>query len=119
MPNYSFNVFWSAPDHCYIAISPDFESLSAFGDTPDEALAEMQTVLELAIETYQEKGWPLPEPKAQPEYSGQLRLRLPKTLHAKLAMQAAAESVSLNTLIVNYLAESIGRRQERIPSLSK
>jgi predicted RNase H-like HicB family nuclease len=119
MPNYSFNVFWSEPDRSYIAICPEFESLSAFGNTPDEALAEMRTVLEMAIETYQEKGWPLPEPKAHPEYSGQLRLRLPRTLHAKLALQAAAEGVSLNTLIVNYLAESIGSRQERIPSLSK
>jgi antitoxin HicB len=119
MSNYSFNVFWSEPDHVYIAVCPDFDSLSAFGDTPDEALAQIQTVLGLAIETYQEKGWPLPEPKTQPEYSGQLRLRLPKTLHARLAMQAAAENVSLNTLIVNYLAESVGRRLDRVHALTQ
>ena len=113
MPNYNFNVFWSEPDHAYIAVCPEFEDLSAFGNTPKEALAEMQTVLEMAIETYQEAGWALPEPKTSPEYSGQFRVRLPKTLHARLAAQAALEGVSLNTLIVNYLAESVGTNRRR------
>lgn len=108
MSNYSFNVFWSQPDQCYIALSPEFEDLSAFGSTPEEALAEMQTVLAMAIETYEEKGWALPESKPPPEYSGQFRVRLPKTLHAKLAAQAVFEGVSLNTLVVNLLSEGLG-----------
>lgn len=107
MPNYSFNVFWSAPDQGYIAVSPEFEDLSAFGHTPEEALAEMRTVLNLAIETYAAEGWPLPEPKALPDYSGQFRVRLPKSLHARLATQAAIEGVSLNTLVVSILSEGV------------
>jgi predicted RNase H-like HicB family nuclease len=63
MNNYSFNVFWSEEDQSYIALCPEFPRLSAFGDTPEQALSEMKIVLELAIETYQVEGWPLPEPR--------------------------------------------------------
>src|SRR5215210_5651483 len=110
MNKYSVNVFWSDEDEAYIAISPEFSRLSTFGDTPEEAVAEMQVALELAVETYEKSGWPLPEPRAHSEYSGQFRLRLPRTLHAKLATQAQHEGVSLNTLAVTYLAEALGHR---------
>jgi predicted RNase H-like HicB family nuclease len=70
--NYSFNVFWSEEDASYIAVCPEFSGLSAFGETAEQALAEMEIALDLAIETYQEEGWTLPEPMAyttqQPSY---------------------------------------------------
>lgn len=108
MNNYSFNVFWSQEDQSYIATCPEFPTISAFGDTPEQALAEMQIALEMAIETYQEEGWPLPQPRTQPTYSGQFRVRMPKSLHSKLATQAEDEGISLNTLVVTYLSQAIG-----------
>ncbi|MBS1788999.1 MAG: type II toxin-antitoxin system HicB family antitoxin [Acidobacteria bacterium] len=59
---YSFLLHWSDEDEGYIAKCPEFPGLSAFGETPDEAIAEAQVALELMIETYQEAGQPLPEP---------------------------------------------------------
>lgn len=108
--SYSFNVFWSEEDGSYIAICPEFPGLSAFGETAEQALAEMKVVLDLAIETYQEEGWTLPEPTARHAYSGQFRVRMPKTLHARLAFQAEVEHVSLNTLVVASLSEAMGRK---------
>jgi len=108
MNNYSFNVFWSDGDEGYVAICPEFPGLSAFGETPDEALAEVKIALEGAIEIYQKEGWTLPEPRVHTEHSGQFRVRLPKHLHAKLAAQAEEEGVSLNTLVATYLAEAVG-----------
>jgi len=105
MPNYTFQVFWSKPDEAFIATCTEFALLSAFGDTPAKALEELNVALELAIAGYEEEGWPLPIPQERPVHSGQLRVRLPKTLHTKLATQAEAEGISLNTLIVTYLAE--------------
>jgi predicted HicB family RNase H-like nuclease len=49
----------------------------------------------------------LPEPPAGPasrEYSGKFNVRLPRSLHAALASEAAAEGVSLNQLVVAKLA---------------
>jgi predicted RNase H-like HicB family nuclease len=110
MPKYSFKVFWSDEDQAYIATCPDFPGVSAFGNTTEQALAEAEVALRLAVETYQDEGWPLPEPQPQLSYSGQFRVRLPKSLHAQLAEQANVEGVSLNTVIVTYLSEAVGGR---------
>jgi predicted HicB family RNase H-like nuclease len=107
MNNYSYRVTWSDEDHCYIATSPTFPRLSAFGDSAQEALSELSVVLEAALEIYADEGWSLPEPQKLPSYSGQFRLRLPKSLHAGMAEQAEREGVSLNTLVVQYLAEGL------------
>lgn len=38
-------------------------------------------------------------------YSGQLRLRMPRNLHAELSNEAGDENISLNTYIVTLLSE--------------
>jgi predicted RNase H-like HicB family nuclease len=61
--HYSYFIFWHSGDDCYFAVSPEWPRLSAFGDTPEEALAEFQIVLNAAIEVHQDEKWPLPEPE--------------------------------------------------------
>lgn len=107
MANYSYRVAWSKDDESYIATSPEFPGLSAFGDTATEALEELGSVIEAALEVYAEEGWTPPEPETLHRYSGQFRLRLPKSLHAGLAERAAGEGVSLNMLAVQYLAKGL------------
>ncbi len=107
---YDIHVFPSEEDEVFYAVSPAFGSgLSAFGDTPEEALAEFRKVLEAAVGVYREEGWELPRPRT---HSGQLRVRMPQSLHAQLALVAQAERVSLNTLIVSYLAERAGYKSK-------
>lgn len=108
MNNYTFNIFWSEEDEAFIATCPDFPGVSAFGDTEEQALAEAKIALKLAIETYEEEGWVLPKPRVLDTYSGQMRIRFPKSLHAMLAEQAEREGVSINTLVVNYTAQGVG-----------
>jgi antitoxin HicB len=38
--------------------------------------------------------------------------RVPKSIHAQLAVRAKAEGVSLNTLVLTFIAEGLGRRAE-------
>ena len=45
MPKYGFDIFWSDEDKGYIATCPDFPSLSAFGETEEEALQEAKTAM--------------------------------------------------------------------------
>ncbi|MBT8479719.1 MAG: type II toxin-antitoxin system HicB family antitoxin [Gemmatimonadetes bacterium] len=108
MDTYSIRIVWSDADDGYIATSPEFEDLSAFGTTPQEAAAQLESVVRVAIGTYKDSGWALPEPKRVHEYSGQLRVRLPKSLHGRLADEAERDGVSLNTLIVTLLAQRAG-----------
>lgn len=104
MNQYSFTVAWSDDDEGYIALCPEFPKLSGFGETAEDALVEVRTALKAAIQSYQDEGWPLPEPRKQQEYSGKLLLRLPRSLHARLAEAAEADKVSLNTYVVTLLS---------------
>jgi predicted RNase H-like HicB family nuclease len=42
---------------------PDLQSCSAFGDTPAEALAEIEQAIEAWLAVAREDGLPIPEPR--------------------------------------------------------
>lgn len=42
---YLVELFWSDADEGYIAIAPDLPGCSAFGETPEEAVHEMQDAM--------------------------------------------------------------------------
>jgi antitoxin HicB len=60
-----------------------------------------------------EFGDPIPKPGSANQASGQFRLRVPRTVHARLTSRAAQEGVSLNTLVTAMIAEGLGRRAAR------
>jgi predicted HicB family RNase H-like nuclease len=48
------------------------------------------------IETKLENGFTVPEPIGDDQYSGKFVVRLPKSLHKRLSIEAEKEGVSLN-----------------------
>lgn len=106
---YSIHIVWSNEDDCFVATIPEFPNLSAFGDTREEAITDAQQVLEMAVESLERDGISLPEPKETSffqKHSGQVRLRMPKSLHNKLASVAEHEGVSLNMHMVSLLSQN-------------
>jgi len=77
------------------------------GETPDEAIKNVNDAKKSWIETCLELGRSVPEPVTD-DYSGQLRLRMPKSLHQTLAERAKEEKISLNQYINYQLARSLG-----------
>ena len=80
----------------YLATVKEFDGCMSHGDTPTEALENIHEAMEGWIETKLENGFPVPQPVDESQYSGRFVLRIPKTLHARLAMEAEKEGVSLN-----------------------
>lgn len=116
LAQYSMQVYREKDGDGFVAVCPELPSLSAFGDSRQEAIEELQVVLELAIDTYHEEGWPLPDPKRAPRTplpSGEFRARLPKTMHLQLAKRAEEEGVSQNALVVSYVAQGLGRDESQ------
>lgn len=66
MTDYHINIFASAEDGGYVADIPDLEYCSAFGATPEEALAEVQQARAAWIEAAQAAGKPIPPPTYRP-----------------------------------------------------
>ena len=62
MKDYYINVFWSDEDDCYVANIPDLRYCSAFGDTPQDALAEVLVAKDAWLEVAREDKMPIPEP---------------------------------------------------------
>ena len=104
---YSINVTWSDEDESFVATIPEFSLLSAFGETQEEALADAQVVLEMALDSQEEDNIEPPPPQVvdHHKYSGQVRLRMPEYQHRELAEGASKNSVSLNTYMVSLLAK--------------
>jgi predicted RNase H-like HicB family nuclease len=66
MKDYHINIFYSEEDEGYIADIPDLEACSAFGETPAEALEEVQQAKEVWLETARVEGKPIPPPRYRP-----------------------------------------------------
>ncbi len=66
MPDYHINIFYSEEDGGYIADVPDLEYCSAFGDTPEEALAQVEVAKQLWLEAAQAEGRQIPRPRYRP-----------------------------------------------------
>lgn len=66
MADYHINIFYSDEDGGYIADIPDLESCSAFGETPEEALIEVQRAKLLWLEAARAESKPIPTPKYRP-----------------------------------------------------
>ena len=66
MKDYHINIFYSEEDEGYIADIPDLKFCSAFGDTPEEALREVQIAKTAWLEAARAEGKPIPLPRYRP-----------------------------------------------------
>jgi predicted RNase H-like HicB family nuclease len=66
MKDYHINVFYSEEDQGYIADIPDLKYCSAFGSSPEEALAEVLKAKLAWLQAARSAGKPIPRPKYIP-----------------------------------------------------
>lgn len=66
MKDYHINIFYSDEDGCYVADIPDLKVCSAFGNTPEEALAEVTEARQAWLQAAKDTGKPVPEPRYRP-----------------------------------------------------
>lgn len=65
MPRYEIIIYWSEEDRAFIAEVPELPGCAADGGTHQEALANVETIIDEWIETARELGRPIPEPKGR------------------------------------------------------
>src|SRR3954452_9313993 len=96
-------------DGGYVAVFPDLEGCITQGESVEEAAAMAEDAWRGWIESEYQRGNDIPLPSYPEEYSGQFRLRLPKSLHRQLAESAARDGVSLNQYVLMLLAQGEAR----------
>ena len=100
-----------SPEGGYVATIPDLPGCITQGETRLEVLEMIEDAkicwLEAALdlgESIDEPDWDL--------YNGRLNLRIPKSLHRKLAESAKREGVKLNQLAIYLMANGIGEQEK-------
>ena len=66
MRDYHINIFYSEEDEGYIADIPDLDACSAFGNTPDDALREVEIAKDAWLKAARTEDKPIPAPRYRP-----------------------------------------------------
>ena len=74
----------------------EFDGCQTTGKTFEEAYMSLKEAMEGWIETKLENGFDVPLPIGYEDFSGKFLVRIPKSLHYKLSVEAQREGVSLN-----------------------
>lgn len=80
----------------YYAHILELDGCQSTGGTFEEAYENLKDAMRGWIETKLDAGFDIPIPKGTNNYSGKFVVRIPKTLHYKLAIEAEKEGISLN-----------------------
>lgn len=62
---YELIIYWSEADQAFIAEVPELPGCAADGETYQEAVQNVEVVIQEWVETAQELGRPIPEPKGR------------------------------------------------------
>ena len=104
----------------FLITFPDLPGCMSDGKTESEAVKNGRDAFKAWVAARLDGGKPIPQASFQPEtppsVSGRFVTRLPRSVHARLAERARVEGVSLNSLVLAFIAEGLGRRSARARS---
>ena len=92
----------------YLISFPDFAECISDGETVEEAIVNGRDALKATIAALKAMKHSVPAPNSGGVASGKFVARVPKTVHAQLATRARAEGVSLNALVLTFIAQGLG-----------
>ncbi|MBQ8280259.1 MAG: type II toxin-antitoxin system HicB family antitoxin [Roseburia sp.] len=94
----------------YAVSCPELPGCVSCGDTLEEAMANIEDAKLAWLTAAIEEGISIPEPENLDNYSGQFKLRMPKSLHKQLAEHSKREGISMNQYCIYLLAMNDARR---------
>jgi antitoxin HicB len=95
---------------------PDLPGVMADGATELEAIADGREAFISTVSAMVDAGLEIPAPAfnvadfTPASASGKVLARLPRSMHLQLTARAKTEGVSLNSLVLAFIAEGLGRR---------
>ena len=83
---------------------PELPGCITCGETIESALKNAEDAKKTWLEAVLEDGGEVPEPDSLKDYSGQFKLRIPKSLHRSLAEHSKREGISMNQYCLYLLS---------------
>ncbi len=103
---YKLEIIPDTAESGYVASYPDLRGCITCGETMEAVFANALDAKREWLKAAIEDNVPIPEPDNSEEYSGQFKLRLPKSLHKQLSDQSKREGVSMNQYCVYLLSQN-------------
>lgn len=90
----------------FVASYPDLPGCITCAETAETAIINALNAKKAWIEAALEDGIPIYEPDNLEDYSGQFKLRIPRSLHRLLAEHSKREGISMNQYCVYLLSRN-------------
>lgn len=90
----------------YVVSYPDLPGCITCGKTIEDAAANAVDAKRAWLEAALEDGIDIKEPDTLEDYSGQFKLRIPRSLHRLLAEHSKREGISMNQYCVYLLSRN-------------
>lgn len=103
---YRMEIVEDKDDGGFIVTYPDLPGCISCGETIESAVANAIDAKEVWLEAAIEEGIEINEPDSLDDYSGQFKLRIPKSLHKSLAEHSQREGISMNQYCVYLLSKN-------------
>ena len=104
---YRVNIIPDPDEGGFSAYYPDLPGCMTCVDRADKLEEMLKDAKKAWISSELKQGRDIPEPIYDGEFSGQFKLRIPKSLHKQLAQQAKEEGVSMNQLCMYLLSSNL------------
>ena len=109
---YKLEIMPDTDEGGYVASYPELRGCLTCGDTIEAVAANAEDCKREWLTAALEDHLDIPEPTDASDYSGQFKLRIPKSLHKSLAEHSKAEGISMNQYCL-YLLTKYDAQQEQ------
>ena len=90
----------------FVASYPELPGCVTCGETEEQAAANASDAKKAWLEAALEEGLDIAEPDSENSFSGQFKIRIPKSLHKQLAEQSKREGISMNQYCLYLLSQN-------------
>ena len=105
--SYKIEIIEDREDGGYVLSHPELRGCITASETIAEGLSMLEDAKKEWLTACIEENILVPLPSLENDYSGQFKLRMPKSLHKSLAEKSKEEGVSMNQYCVHLLSSSL------------
>lgn len=103
---YRIEIIEDKEESGFVVSYPELPGCISCGETVESALENAKDAKKEWIKAALEENIEIPEPDSLENYSGQFKLRIPRSLHRSLVEHSQREGISMNQYCVYLLAKN-------------
>lgn len=112
--NYKIEILHDKEEGGFAVSCPELPGCMTCAETAEDGLKQIEDAKKEWFTACIEDGVEIPEPVGVNDYSGQFKLRMPKSLHKSLAEHSRREGISMNQYCVYLLAKNDAANTARL-----